>query len=201
MVSIKCSRITGMLNKLKYIIPQRIKILLYNTLLMPHLNYCLLVWGFNQERISKLQKRAIRIITLSKYNAHTSPLFKMLNLLTINDMHSIQELKFYYKFLHNLLPVNLQNWQINTNIGVHNHNTRRQNEIYYVRINHYFAGKCLRHNLTKTINTTSNNVKEKLYNHSLRGFANYAKYDLIANYSLQCALLNCYILCTGIHDQ
>ena len=107
-------------------------------------------------------------------------------------MHSLQELKFYYKFLHNLLPVNLQNWQINTSIGVHNHNTRRQNEIYNVRINHYFAGKCLRHNLTKTINTTSNNVKEKLYTHSLRGFANYAKYVLIANYSVQCALLNCY---------
>ena len=105
LVSIKCSRITGMLNKLKYIIPQRIKILLYNTLLVPHLNYCLMICGFNQERISKLQKRAIRIITLSKYNAHTSPLFKMLNLLTINDMHSLQELKFYYKFLHNLLPV------------------------------------------------------------------------------------------------
>ena len=38
LVSIKCSRITGMLNKLKYIIPQIIKILLYNTLLMPHLS-------------------------------------------------------------------------------------------------------------------------------------------------------------------
>ena len=63
-----------MLNELKYIIPQRIKLLLYNTLLMPHLNYCLMIWGFNQERISKFQKRAIRIITLSKYNAHTSPL-------------------------------------------------------------------------------------------------------------------------------
>ena len=187
LVSITCSRITGMLNKLKYIIPQRIKILLYNTLLITRLNYCLMIWGFNQERISKLQKRAIGIFTLSKYNAHTSPLFKTLNLLTINDMHSLQELKFYYKFLHNLLPVNLQNWQINNNIGVHNHNTRRQNEIYNVRINHYFAGKCLRHNLTKTINTTSNNVKEKLYTHSLRGFANYAKYVVIANYSVQCA--------------
>ena len=186
-----------MLNKLKYIIPQRIKIMLYNTLLMLHLNYCLMIWGFNQELISKLQKIAIRIITLSKYNAHTSPLFKMLNLLTINDAFTTRT--FYYKFLHNLLPVNLQNWQMTTNI-VHNHNTRRQNEIYNVRINHYFTGKCLRHNLTKTKNTTSNNVKEKLYTHSLRGFANYAKYVLIANYSVQCALVNCYI-CTGVYDQ
>ena len=37
-ISNKCSRISGILNNLKYILPERIKLLLYNTLLLPHIN-------------------------------------------------------------------------------------------------------------------------------------------------------------------
>ena len=42
--------------------------------------------GYENEKIFKLQKKAIRIISLAKYNAHTEPLFKTLNLLKINDI-------------------------------------------------------------------------------------------------------------------
>ena len=38
------------------------------------------------KKIFKLQKKAIRIISLAKYNAHTEPLFKTLNLLKMNDI-------------------------------------------------------------------------------------------------------------------
>ena len=100
-VSNKCSRIIGILNRLKHNLPQRIKLMLYNSLLLPHINYCLTTWGYHCHRLQKLQKRAIRIITLSKYNDHTAPLFKKLNLLTIKDIFALQELKLYYKFIHN----------------------------------------------------------------------------------------------------
>ena len=71
-ISNKCSRISGILNNLKYILPERIKLLLYNTLLLPQINYCLMTWGYHGQRIYKIQKRAIRTITLSKYNDHTA---------------------------------------------------------------------------------------------------------------------------------
>ena len=61
----KCSRISGILKNLKYIIPERIKLLLYNTLLLPHIHYCLMTWGYHGQRVYKIQKRAIRTITLS----------------------------------------------------------------------------------------------------------------------------------------
>ena len=93
-VSNKCSRIIGILNRLKHILPQRIKTMLYNSLLLPHINYCLTTWGCQCNRLQKLQKRAIRIITLSKYNDHTAPLFKKLNLLTIKDILALQELNY-----------------------------------------------------------------------------------------------------------
>ena len=62
-ISNKCSRISGILNILKYISPERIKLLLYNTLLLPHINYCLMIWGYHGQRIYKIQKRAIRTTT------------------------------------------------------------------------------------------------------------------------------------------
>ena len=59
----KCSQIIGILNRLKQILPQNIKIMLYNALLLPHINYCLVTRGYQCKRINILQKRAIRLIT------------------------------------------------------------------------------------------------------------------------------------------
>ena len=194
-VSTKCSRIIGIFNKLKHVLPLRIKIMLYNALLLPHINDCLMTWGLN-----KLQKIVIRIITLSKFNAHTSLLLKKLKFFTIQDLHKLQELKFYYKYIHNTLPANLQQWQITTNTEVHTHNTRRQNKIHIVRTRHTFADRCLKHNIPKTVNNTPSNVKEKLYTHSLRAFINYAKFVYIDNYIEFCTRLNCYV-CNAAHNQ
>ena len=48
-------------------------ILLYNSLILPHINYCIMAWGYQSNRMFKLQKRAIRIVAKSKYNAHPEP--------------------------------------------------------------------------------------------------------------------------------
>ena len=72
----KCSRTIGILNKLKHILPANISLMLYNSLLLPQLNYCILAWGHNCTKLIKLQKKALRVISISKYNAQTNPLFK-----------------------------------------------------------------------------------------------------------------------------
>ena len=64
---------------LNYITPKYKKII-YNTLVLPHMNYCIMAWGSQCERIYKVQKKAVRILTTSRYNSHTDPLFKRLNL-------------------------------------------------------------------------------------------------------------------------
>ena len=51
----------------------------------------------------KLQKRVMRIITCSKYNTHSEPLFKELKLLKLEDIRKLQELKLYYKLVHRQL--------------------------------------------------------------------------------------------------
>ena len=44
---------------------------MYFSMVHSHLNYGLWTWGFGSNRIIKLRKRCVRIITRSTYNAHT----------------------------------------------------------------------------------------------------------------------------------
>ena len=55
-LSVKRCRILGILNRLKRILTLNINIILYNSLMLPHLNYGITLWGFKSERILKLQK-------------------------------------------------------------------------------------------------------------------------------------------------
>ena len=80
-ISNKCSKTIGVLNRLKYVLPLDIKVLLYNTLISSHINYCIMIWEYQRNRVSRIQKKVMRIITLNTYNSHTEPLFKNLKLL------------------------------------------------------------------------------------------------------------------------
>ncbi len=80
-ISNKCSKTIGVLNRLKYVLPLDIKVLLYNTLISSHINYCIMIWEYQRNRVTRIQKKVMRIITLNTYNSHTEPLFKNLKLL------------------------------------------------------------------------------------------------------------------------
>ena len=115
----KISRSVGILNRLKHFLPLNIKLNIYNSLILPHINYGILLWGTRGEGILKLQKKALRIICLKKYNAHTEPLFKSLNVLKIQDIFNMSQLKFYYKLVNNNLPEFFQTLPFYRNNAVH----------------------------------------------------------------------------------
>ncbi len=72
--------------------------------MLSHLHFGILIWGFKCERLTKLQKKVIRIISLIKNNAHTEHWFNKYNLLKRCDILLLQELKFYFKYKNNKLP-------------------------------------------------------------------------------------------------
>ena len=78
----KISKYCGVLSRLKNYLLLFIPRTLYFSMVHSHLSYSLLTWGFDSNRIVKWQKRCVRIITRSKYNAHTQPLMKHLTYLT-----------------------------------------------------------------------------------------------------------------------
>ncbi len=83
----------GILNKLKHFIPIKTKILIYNSLVLSHLNFGILAWGFQCASLTKLQKKIIRILSRSKYNEHTEPIFKELKLHKLEDILKHKKLK------------------------------------------------------------------------------------------------------------
>ena len=97
-ISNQISRTLGIMNRLTQYLSQNILCTIYSSLTLPHINYSILVWGFKSSRISKLQKRAVHMISCGKYNAHTERLFKSLDLLKVEDIFEIKALKFYYKY-------------------------------------------------------------------------------------------------------
>ena len=83
-----------------------------------------MTWGYKCDRIDKLQKKAIRLINLRKYNTHTEPILKSLKLLKVSDILHILELTFYYKCMHNKLPEYLERFAVHQNHNIHNYNTQ-----------------------------------------------------------------------------
>ena len=75
-LSKKISKNIGLLSKLRYILSKHCLKLIYFALIQSYLNYGILLWGFEAQKLFRLQKKAIRIITKSNFLAHTDPLFK-----------------------------------------------------------------------------------------------------------------------------
>ena len=85
-ISTKVATCIRIMNRLKRFLQPHILKTLCFTIVQSHLNYSLLAWGFNCRRTKLLQNKVIRIITVTKYNAHTKPLMKTLSIRNIEDM-------------------------------------------------------------------------------------------------------------------
>ena len=102
-VANKISRTLGILNKLRYVLPVYTLKTMYDALIVPHLNYNILLCGTECQNYNN--KKAIRIITCGKYNSHTEPIFKRLNLLKVDDIFTCQCMSFYHKHVNNNVPL------------------------------------------------------------------------------------------------
>ena len=128
---------------------------MYSSLILCQLNYGILVWDLNYKRIFTLQKRVMRIITCSKFNANSEPLFKELILLKLEDIRKLQELKYYYKLVHRQLPSYFNCISVTTVTTVHQHNTRKAGNLYADMVNHDFAERCIQFSVIDTVNKTN----------------------------------------------
>ena len=122
-----CCRNIGVLNKLKHFLPKPNMYQLYCTLILPFLTYGILLWGNanrnSLDRIVKLQKRAVRIITNSSYLSHTKPLFEKFNMLDVHQLYKKELGIFMYKYHNGLLPRSFDNVFINMK-SIHKYDTR-----------------------------------------------------------------------------
>ena len=168
-----------------------ILIQLYKTLILPHINYGILIWGHQHDKIMQLQKRAIRSITLSSYLAHSEPIIKSLNLLKVTDMFKLCQIKFYYKNISRNLPEYFLG--LNFARKCQRYNMRNINDLNIIIIKHEFATKCILYSIPKCINSLTLLTKDKLLTHSYSGVIINTRNYFINCYQSQCFVLNCYV--------
>ena len=142
-LSNKIARAIGILNRLKHFIPLHVKLTIYLSLIYCHFNYGILAWGNDCHRITTLQKKCIRTITISKYNDHTDPLFSNLKLLTLTDIFNLQQLEFYYRYIKGDLPEYFKSLNFVPNSNYHNYGTRHRNQLHTNITNKAFTENAL----------------------------------------------------------
>ena len=79
-------------------------------MVLQYLYYCNLAWGATYKTTLQsviLQKRAVRLVNNSTYDANTGPIFKKLELLKFHDSHLFQlgVLCFHLRTLHSRLSL------------------------------------------------------------------------------------------------
>ena len=81
---------------------------IYYAIFSSHMMYGSQSWSMKlnsvTDKISKLQKKAIRIITFSDFRDHTDPLFSQLEILKFTDNVTLLNCTFVYDYLNGALP-------------------------------------------------------------------------------------------------
>ena len=107
----KVSRGIGMLKYSKKYLPLLTIQCMYKSLVEPYFRYCCPVWGscgstaINE--LQKLQNRAARIVTNSRYDASAKPIIKKLGWHTVSEIIQMETLSMVYKSINDLAPTYL----------------------------------------------------------------------------------------------
>ena len=87
----KISKHAGILFKIKPGLPTSARIIYYNSFVLPYLSYNIIHWGntnsVHLDSLKSIQKRIIRTISNAEFLAHTTPLFRKLEILKLNDLY------------------------------------------------------------------------------------------------------------------
>ena len=193
LLSNKLAQCAGVLNMLKRFLPIHILRTLYFSMVQSRLMYCILTWGVDYHRIEKLQKRFVRIISSSKYNAHSEPLFEILDILKIEHLFSQVCLKFVYKFKKCQLPKYFSSLQCVPRFSIHDHDTRSASSIDTIYTRTHMPSKCIRSQLPLLLNNTPDIILSKINTHSIQGFSFFIKRYYLSQYMTQCQERECFV--------
>ena len=108
----KLSRATGILSKLRHNAPLKTCLSVYFALFYQPLIYGCNVWSLtsegNLDKIEKIQKKVVRILTFSDFNSPTNELFIRLKIVKFRDILKMQHLKLTFEHTKNVTPVELR---------------------------------------------------------------------------------------------
>ncbi len=158
-LSSKLSKAIYCINRAKNVLPKKALLSLYFALFHSHLTYCpsIISCTSNQniQKIFKLQKKIIRIITLSGYSSHTSPLFKNLKILQYPDLINQSKLNIMHTIHYETAPSSLLNLWPKNQIRNRNYELRNTDDYEIPRSNYAFFTRSPAYSFTKLWNNST----------------------------------------------
>ena len=157
----KMSQKIGVIKKLRNILDDSSLKLVFNTIVLPHMDFACAVWGrcpnvCNIDRICKLQKRAARVILrCAIQDMDSKTLFSTLKWMPFHDRVSYRRCLLMYKIIHGIAPSYLQTFKPVT--VVHTYNTRSAS-----KGNLYHEKACLKYK-TRSFKFEASNLWNSLH--------------------------------------
>ena len=191
----KVSRLLGVLGRAGSVVGRQSLLMLYNALVLPHLQYCLMVWGDfagnrNKalgESLLRLQKRFAGIIAGRRGMYHSDPLMSELRILKVEDLYRHQLRIHAWKFWNDKLPQS-QAAMLSKTHDNHGHNTRSARLGLTISTQDH---KSIGYRLPKEWESLTTALREIK---SLTGFKEKSRNCFFLEYKgFKCTTRNCYV--------
>ena len=130
--------------------------------------------------------------TGSKYNSHTEPILKSLNILRIYDIFTRQCLAFYHKLINNSVPMFCKTLFSQHSIH-HGYNITPNNIVAVPFSRTWRVRKSIRYHIPTLLNSFPPCITGKLNTHNLHDFCSYLTKYLLGRYQDTCTVPNCYV--------
>ena len=126
-LSKKLSMTVGIFYKIRHFYPSDILQILYYSLYYSFLSYAISIWSFTlksySEKLSVVQKKIVKVMTLSKETSSSTPIFSNLEFLKMDDIRQLQLLSFVYDCQNKLAPAYFHNFFVQC-AQIHSYSTR-----------------------------------------------------------------------------
>ena len=186
----KISKVNGVLSKLRYCLPRHTLKTIYNSLVLPHLQYGITLWGSNiTPELVKIQKQCVRKISMAKkWDAHCDPLFRKANLLKIQDIHKFFCLKFYYLYKNHKIGDYFINDIFPRNSAFHRYETSSSNEFHALTYNSAEVKRTIRYQVPYILPNIPIDITGRIETHSIETFSKHLKSFMISLYNETCPI-------------
>ena len=195
----KISQLVGVLGRARTALDGGSLLTLYNSLVLPHLQYCLMIWGdFTGDlngslgqAILSFQKRLVGMIAGETGRYHADPLFARYGLLKIGDLYRQQLRVHAWKFWNGWLPT-AQADMLERVSQTHGHRTRLASRGMFVSTrDHRQVG----YKIPREWGTLTDEMRGAS---SIGAFKRQSKAEFIREYGqFSCSVLGCYVCGRG----
>ena len=104
----KLNRAIGVLKRASKYLPLKSRILVYNTIVLPHFDYCVIVWGTCNEgllnRLQKIQNKAMRTVLQCPYRTHICDMLTRLNWMNVRQRIFYQQCMVMWRVCQGTVP-------------------------------------------------------------------------------------------------